>query len=147
MTVTLRRLTEPDLNLVVYRGAVGRDDLIAFWQSVDESDPRNAAPWLSYYSPETDISELDLMTFVELKRIMEPKVKAMHDMSPVVSAMVCDSRLNGAILNLWKGYVGRDPDYLSEPNIFTSIEAACRWIGLDPSAHELVAKAVQTRAA
>jgi hypothetical protein len=114
---------------------------------VDENDPRNAAPWLSYYSPETDISELDLMAFVELKRIMDPKVKTMAEHAPVISAMVCDSRLNGAILSLWKGYVGRDPEYRSEPNIFSSIEAACRWIGLDPSAHELVVKAAQSRAA
>jgi hypothetical protein len=147
MAATLRRLAEPDLNLVVYNGAVTREDLLAFWLAVDENDSRNAAPWLSYYSPETDISELDLMAFVELKRIMDPKVKAMSDQAPVISAMVCDSRLNGAILNLWKGYVGRDPEYKSEPNIFSSIEAACRWIGLDPSAHELVVRAAQARAA
>ncbi|HWE44831.1 MAG TPA: hypothetical protein VG407_02295 [Caulobacteraceae bacterium] len=147
MAASLRRLADPDLNLVVYHGAVSREDLLAFWRAVDENDPRNGAPWLSYYNPETDISELDLMTFVELKRIMEPKLRTMSERAPVVSAMVCDSRLNGAILSLWKGYVGRDPDYMSEPNIFTSIEAACRWIGLDPSAHDLVAKAVQSRAA
>ena len=147
MAATLRRLTDPDLNLVVYSDAVSREDLLAFWRSVDASDPRNAAPWLSYYNPETDISELDLMTFVELKRIMEPKVRTMSERAPVISAMVCDSRLNSAILNLWKGYVGRDPDYMSEPNIFTSLETACRWIGLEPSAHELVVKALQSRAA
>ncbi|HEY3811589.1 MAG TPA: hypothetical protein VGL66_00060 [Caulobacteraceae bacterium] len=147
MTVTLRRLSDPDLNLVVYRDAVTRDQLLTFWRSIDAADARNAAPWLSYYSPETDISELDLMAFVELKRIMDPKIRTMANAAPVVSAMVCDSRLNAAILNLWKGYVGRDPEYMSEPNIFTSLQAACQWIGLDPSAHELVTKAVHSRAA
>jgi hypothetical protein len=32
MAATLRRLAEPDLNLVVYSGAVSREDLLAFWR-------------------------------------------------------------------------------------------------------------------
>ncbi len=147
MGVSLTRFTDPGLNLVIYRDAIPREELLDFFHRLDGDDPANASPWLSFFDPRADISELDLMVFVELKRILTPKLKAMAPDAPLVSAFVCDSRMNAVILNLWRSYVGRDPEYQSEPTVFTSLEAAFNFLGLPTDAHATLAQAVRAKAA
>jgi hypothetical protein len=142
MGITLKRFQSPPLNLLIYSGTVNRQMVLDFYPNIDPNNPANANPWLTYMPDDVDISELDLMVFVELKRALEPILKALTPDKPLVSALMTGSRTNAAILNLWRGYVGRDPQYNSEPTVFSSLAAAFDHLGLPQDTRGVVEAAI-----
>jgi hypothetical protein len=147
MALALHRLTNPKLNLLIFRGVFVRNEVIEFYSGLDPKDPVNAEPWLSYYAPGTDITEADLMAFVELKRVLQPMILEAGGGKNIPSAVVCDANTNRVIVNLWRHYVARDQQFLSVPALFTSLDAACRWLGFGEGATPELTETVRQEAA
>lgn len=142
MGISLRRIEDPAVNLTIVSGAPSRDEFLAFYRDLEDDDPANQAPWITFVDPRADLSALDLMVFVEMKKILTPKVRAFADGRRMPTAMVSESPVNATILGLWRGYAGNDPAYATRPAVFANIQGACDWLGLPQEAVGRVTEAV-----
>jgi hypothetical protein len=143
MPITLRRIDQLDLNLVVYSGRVEREEMLAFCDGLSEHDPANAAPWLSYFKPDTDLPVFDPPFVAELKTLLAGKLRAWMERRPLTTVMVCNCGRCSQSLGVWRREIASDPDYPVQPASFSSLDAACRWIGLSPTAPVILAGAVR----
>lgn len=134
MGIALVRLPEHGLNLAVYTGVIGRDELLDFYRKLDAFDPANAAPIISYMAPDMDLTGVDLLAFSELKRILAPKMKALAEHAGFHCIIICNSDQCDVITRFWRAYVQRDPTYASPPIFFETLEQACDWLQLTPTA-------------
>lgn len=143
MGIALVRLPEHDLNLAVYTGVIGRDELLDFYRKLDPFDPANAAPLISYMAPDMDLTGVDLLAFSELKRILAPKMKALAEHPDFHCIIICNSDQCDVITRFWRAYVARDPTYASPPIFFETLERACGWLQLPPAACEAAREVIE----
>lgn len=141
MSISIARFPEFRLAVIVFRDVIAADELLAFFRG-SEADREDETRWLTYLDPHADLSQLDLMSITELKRVVDRKQRERPPAEGVRSAIVSNSRRNDPMVNLWKGYIGRDPDHLAKPVAFASLEGACAYLGLPAEARTAVADAV-----
>lgn len=142
MGIALVRLPAYGLNLTIYTGHIGRDEMLTFYRGLDPFAPENAYPLLTYMAPDIDLSEVALVTFSELKRVLAPKVKALTEHPHFHCVVVCNSEQCNVITRFWRAYVQRDPTYASPPVFFETLESACAWLQTPPGGCEAARKAV-----
>jgi hypothetical protein len=141
MSISIARFPEFKLALVVFRDLIEAEELLAFYGGC-EADRDGESRWLTYVDPDADLSQLDLMTITELKRVAGRKQRERPWVEGFRAAIVSNSRRNDPMVNLWKGYVGRDPDHFAKPLVFPSLDGACAYLGLPAEARETLAQAV-----
>lgn len=141
MSISVVRFPQFKLGLIVFRDVIAADEMLAFFRGPD-ADREDETRWLTYVDPHADLSQLDLMSITELKRVVDRKQQERPLDGSFRSAIVSDSRRNDPMVNLWKGYIARDPGHLVKPVAFASLEGACAYLGLPAEAREVVAQAI-----
>lgn len=142
MGIQLIRLSESDVNVAVFSGAITREVLLGFYNSLGREVVDNGARWLSYFDPTADLTELDLATFTEMRRVIAARLRELYGETALTSGVVCDSPANLPVLKVWNGYVGdhwRDPD---APVMYSSLRAACDAFGLSDQARAELGAAI-----
>ena len=94
--------------------------------------------WLTYVAPDADLSELDLSSLIQLKRLVGRKVTEAGHPRPFRSVFVCASPENEPVIRLWADYLGRDSGHPGSPQVVSSLEAAYDRLDLSPAAREAV---------
>jgi hypothetical protein len=146
MAVTYHRFPELGVNMLLLQGEVDGDQISATISTLDPEDPRNTRPMLNYIDPHADMTGVDLASIAELKKLVGDKVRAMFRDRPFTSAIVCDSRANEPLLQLWTSYVGLDREHPSNPRLVSSLKAACEYLDLPKTAHARLSEAIRAAA-
>lgn len=141
MSITLSRFPEFKLALLAFRDRIDAAEMLEFFRGRN-ADRESETRWLTWIDPGADLSQLDLMSITELKRLVDRKQRERAWDENFRTAIVSNSRRNDPMVNLWKGYVGRDPDHLSKPVVFSNLEGAYAYLGLPAEARETVAQAI-----
>jgi hypothetical protein len=140
MSISISRFPDHKLALLLFRGPIDAIDMLDFFGG--QGAPREVAMrWLTYIDPDADLSQLDLMSITELKRTIDRRQRERAWDATFRTAIVCNSRRNDPMVNLWKGYVGHDPGHLAKPVVFSSLEGACAYLTLPVDAWAGVAQA------
>lgn len=140
MCIAIRRFPEHDLTVAELRGLVTGAQLLEFMDRLQISEKTRR--WLTYVASDADLSQLDLLSLTQAKRLVGRKVTEAAHAQPFISAFVCASRRSEAVIKLWTDYLGRDPDHPAKPQIFSSLEAAFGHLELSPAAGEAVWRAL-----
>lgn len=140
MCIAIRRFVEHDLTVAELRGVVTGAQLLEFMDRLQVSEKTRR--WLSYVATDADLTQLDLMSLTQAKRLVGRKVAEARHEQPFISAFVCASRCSEPVIKLWTDYLGRDPDHPAKPQIFSSLEAAFEHLQLSPAARETVERAL-----
>ena len=141
MSISITRFPEFKLALVLFRDLIDAAEMLDFFRG-PWADRDGETRWLTFVAPDADLAQLDLMSITELKRVVDRKRRERPWDESFRSAIVSDSRRNDPMVNLWKGYVGRDPEHRSKPVVFSSLEGACAYLGLSAEARGALAEAV-----
>jgi hypothetical protein len=139
MGVSIRRFHEHDVSLLTLQGVVRAEELTDFARRIDSNAPSRV---VTYVDPGADLSQIDLQTITDYKRLMGRRLKAQFAGRKFRSAIVCDSRLNEPIIRLWANYVGRDDDYPANPAVFSTLGQACDYLGLEAAARAALSEAI-----
>lgn len=140
MCIAIKRFVEHDLTVAELRGLVTGAQLLEFMDRLQISEKTRR--WLTYVASDADLSQLDLLSLTQAKRLVGRKVTEAAHAQPFISAFVCASRRSEAVIKLWTDYLGRDPDHPAKPQIFSSLEAAFGHLELSPAAGEAVWRAL-----
>lgn len=143
MSIRVTQLPDYGVNLTVYAGRITRDEVLEHYRGLNAADAACATRWISYFDPSVDLSELDPSNFPELKRVLTAKLVEIYGGRIVTAAMVCDSRVNQPMLSFWRSYTASDAEHPADPGLFSSLKAACDWLGLSADAREAVGAAVR----
>lgn len=141
MSITLSRFPEFKLARLVFRDRIDAAEMLEFFRGRN-ADRESETRWLIWIDAEADLSQLDLMSITELKRLVDRKQRERAWDENFRTAIVSNSRRNDPMVNLWKGYVGRDPDHLSKPVVCSNLEGACAYLGLPAEAREVLAQEI-----
>lgn len=141
MSISISRFPEFKLALLVFRDLIDAAEMLDFFRG-QGADREGETRRLTYIDPGADLSQLDLMSITELKRVIDRTRRERAFDKSFRAAIVSYSRRNDPIVNLWKGYVGRDPDHLAKPVVFSSLDGACAYLGLPAEAREALAQVV-----
>lgn len=128
MGIALVRLPAYKLNLSIFTGRIDREELLDFYRDLDETDPANANPILTYMDPDVDLSGLDIVAFARLRPIMAPKLKVLAQNPGFHCIVVCHSAQCEAITRFWRAFLARDPSQPPLPIFFTDLKRACEWL-------------------
>jgi hypothetical protein len=140
MGVSLRRFPDLNVSLLVLKGEVSAQDLLDFGRRMEPDGAQRR--WINYVDPAADLSQLDLATFTELKRLVALKLRTQFPDGRFSSAIVCDSRLNDPIIRLWSNYVGRDAEHPARPAVFSTLVQAFDYLDLEPEARAALTEAL-----
>ena len=140
MCTAIRRIPEHDLTIAELRGVVGGPQLLDFLDRLQVAE--KTSRWLTYVAPDADLSQLDLMSLTQVKRLVGRKVTEAEHPQAFLSVFVCTSRSSEPVIKLWAAYLGRDPAHPAQPQIFSSLEAAYDRLGLSPAAREAASQAL-----
>ena len=147
MGVKLRRLGAHSVNLVMLRGRIDRDALIRFWRGIDPDDPANILPWIFYLSRDTDMSEIDIAAYAELKRILIPIRDRAAKKKNYTAVMVSNSEGSDAFIEFWREFVSKDTKYPPYTMLFSNVRHACESLKLPTSAEAAIGDAIQAHRA
>jgi hypothetical protein len=139
MGVSIRRFPDLGVSLLTLHGLVASEELSDFARRIDQGVPRR---WITYIEPGADLTQLDLLFFTELKRLIGAKLKAQFGDEEFRSALVCDSRVNDAVIRLWASYVGRDETHPSKPAVFSALGQAFDYLELATPARAAISEAL-----
>lgn len=143
MCIAIRRLPEHDLTVAELRGVVTGPQLLDFLDRLQIAE--GTSRWLNYVAPDADLSQLDLVSLTQAKRLVARKVTEAAHEQPFRSAFVCASRCSEPVIKLWADYLGRDPSHPAKPQVFSSLEAAFEHLDLPPAAREAVSRRLRAR--
>lgn len=138
MCIAIQRFPEHDLTLAELRGGLPGPQLLDFVDRLQIAE--KTSRWLIYVAPDADLSQLDLASLTQAKRLVGRKVTEAGHPQPFVSAFVCASRSAEAVIRLWTDYLRRDPDHPARPEVFSSLEAAFDRLDLTSAAREAVSR-------
>lgn len=141
MSISIARFPQFKLALLVFRDLIDAAEMLEFFRGRG-AEREGETRWLTFIDPGADLSQLDLVSITELKRLVDRRRRERASDESFRTAIVSNSRRNDPIVTLWKGYVGRDPDHLPKPVVFSSLEGACAYLGLPAEAREMVAQAI-----
>lgn len=136
MGITVTRLPEFGLNVTVYSGKITHPMLLAHVGSM--TDPLESGRWLNYFDPSADMSELELSSYIEMKRLVASKLAELYPEKPFRSAVVSNTEANRPVLGFWKSYVSNDRAHPAAPMMFSSLQAACDWLDLSDEARRAI---------
>lgn len=135
MGIALRRLGPHGVNLVIFHGRINRDELIGFYRNIDVEDPANLMPWLSYLAPDADMSEIDIPTYAELRRIMSPiREKVSTERKYYLSVVISNSERCDTLIKFWHDFIAKDSKNPPYTILYSDIKDACESLELPDSA-------------
>jgi hypothetical protein len=141
MGIAIRRFPEHDLTLSELHGVVAGPELLDFLGRLEAAE--KTSRWLNYVAPDADLSQLDLMSVTELKRLVGRKVAEAGHEQPFRSIFVSASPQNEPMLKLWADYLGRATGHPWTPQVVSSLEAAYETLDLSPAAREAVSRTLE----
>jgi hypothetical protein len=145
MGIELRRLGYSGVNLVVFGGHIDRGALIEFWKSVDANDPLNAKPWILYLMADADMSDVDIATFAEMKRILAPIRDKAAEKKDYIAVMVSHSDRCDILIKFWRDFVSKDSRHPPYAVLFSDINSACDSLKLPSAAQEGIADVIRAQ--
>jgi hypothetical protein len=141
MCVRFKHFPEFGVTLNVYSGTL-TSDVMMRW--VDRLEPIEWTRWINYLDPKLDLSGWDIAHFAAVRRALAAKLTELHGDAHLDSALVSASPAHEFFLRFWPSYVGRDVHYPTKPVAFTSLEGACKWLGLPEGALTVLAEAASS---
>lgn len=145
MGIALVRLPAYRLNLSIFTGRIDRDELLDYYRDLDEHDPANADPLLTYMGQDVDLSGLDVVAFARLRLILTPKLKVLSENPDFHCIIVCNSAQCEAITRFWRAFLAREPSHPPLPIFFSDLKRACEWLGRPAAATLAAVGAVQAQ--
>jgi hypothetical protein len=141
MATRRRNLPEHDLTLHLVSGDLTSAEAIEYFSSMDSSC---ATPWLSYFDPTVDMSQIDIASVPELKRAIAEKRKQLFGDHPKPYAIVCGSEGSEQyFFGFWWKYFGGPDAQAENLRCFRSLEEACDWLELPQAGRAEVARAIE----
>lgn len=131
MGLTYRRAEGARVNLTLLSGAIGPDEVMAFYEAFDTTDASLSDAWITFDCGDADLSEIDLARVAKLKALIGSKLRALAAFQPIRSALVSGRQINEPFFQFWKVLATNDLDHPSAPQFFHRLEDACDWLGLD----------------
>lgn len=142
MGIRLKRFPEYGLELYIYSGPISCEEMLRHLQRVDGS-----ADWLSYLGPTADLSGIDVAHFPLLKRTAAAReASAPPKEQPSRHALVTVSAVNTQFVQFWCNYGRIGVPQAHDRVVFSTLEQACRWLGLPPGGCERIAEAAEADA-
>lgn len=111
---------------------------VAFVRSLDK---RCATRWLSYFHPSVDLSKVSVTEIPPIRRAFEDERRALFGDDPKPYAIVCGSEAVREYFEFWSRYSG------SDERMFSSLEEAFDWLGLDETERAVAAETFENWAA
>jgi hypothetical protein len=145
--IALVRLPAYEVDLFIYTGRIDPDQGLKLYSELDPGDPASSTRWLTYIDNDADFSGIPVTAYAEARHIMAAKLKRLSERPGHCTAAVCSSAHCEFVLEFWRAFVERDPDYVSQPAFFTDLKEACAWLKLPASGCEAIAEAVRARGA
>ena len=72
MSITITRFPQFALALIIFRDLIDAGEMLEFFRA-PEADRQGETRWLTYIDPHADLSQLDLMSITDLKRVLDRK--------------------------------------------------------------------------
>lgn len=138
MGLQYRRAEAAKVNLTLLSGAIGPDEVMAYYEAIDVTDASMADAWITLDCGDADLSEIDLARVAQLKALIGSKLRALAAFGPMRSALVSARQINEPFFQFWKVLVTNDADHPSAPQFFHRLEPACDWLGLDVGGRDAV---------
>lgn len=145
MGIALVRLPAQQVNLILYAGRITREEGVRFYSELDPDNPADPPRWLTYIDDDADFTDVPVTAFAETKHVLIPKLKRMRERPGYCSAVVCSTSHCEMIVNFWRAYVERDPEYVSHPEFFSNLKDACDWLRLPDPGCAAIADAIRTQ--
>lgn len=137
MGIRLKQLPEYRLELYIYSGAVGVEEVLGHYRRLDPD-----ATWLSYFDATADLSGIDLADFPTLKRAITAKEDERKGGMPRRHALVNTAPSNAPFAQFWLSYAPAGVRYAHERDLFSTVEGACRWLALPPDGCQAITAAL-----
>lgn len=132
---------EYGLSLFVLVGKHTVEEAIGLFQGLGSSD---ASRWITYCDPSVDMPEQSVCRFPEVKRTIAAKRKEIFGDRPQAWAVVATSRVNQDFFNFWRSFAEASEQPEAAPRLFSTLDAACEWLGLPETARQAVIEAATT---
>jgi hypothetical protein len=135
-------LPEHDLTLNLIHGTLTSGDVTRYFRALDASCC--ATSWLHYFDPTVDMSQIDIASVPELKRVIAETRRELFGDRPKPFAIVCGSEGSeqyffGFFLKYFTG-----PDVqAANLSCFRSLEASYDWLELSQAARAAVARTIE----
>jgi hypothetical protein len=137
-----RILPEHDLTLLVISGKLSSADVIEYFQGLDSSCC--ATRWLHYFDPTVDMSQIDIASVPELKRVIAEKRRELFGDHLKPFAVVCGSEGSEQyFFGFWSKYYFGPGVRAESWRCFRSLEEAYDWLELPQASRAAVARAIE----
>jgi hypothetical protein len=137
MGIRVQRFPEFGVTVNIYSGVVTADDIKAHLEALEAAD---VVRTMDYIAPSMD-SHVEVTAIPELQLVASAKLRALHGDEPAMVAFLSESKAHAQVLSFWPTYL-RSHGYPASAAAFTSLRAACEWLGLPDAACLALAEAV-----
>ena len=136
MGVHFKRLPEYALELSIYYGPVSYDELLRNFRRRD-----CRANWLSIFGATADLTGIEVSHFPELKRAVDANDCERGEGEPARRQALVDipNTKTDNFVRFWRNYIYEGVQRPRERAIFTTTDAAGRWLGLPAEAMDAIA--------
>lgn len=130
MSVTARRLTRPEVNLIVVAGRLTGEDLHALAHAAETSVITPDRHTLAYFREDASVDGLPLSAMARLRQALRGPER-MRDARPDRRiALVSGTLASEPMMKLWTAFATAGEGRIAETRAFQDVAAACDWLGL-----------------
>jgi hypothetical protein len=130
----LRRFPEYRVTLIILSGYVKDDETVELLRTLDERD-RDCR--ITYFSEDAELGGV----IADTPRIKRTLAEKQRELPGGRHAFVCPSTASREYADFLKRYSAAGDVHPKIPRVFSSLEAACGWLGLPDGACEALAEA------
>jgi hypothetical protein len=145
MSIVLKRLGTHGVNLFILHGRIDRETLIEFYREIDLEDPDNKMPWITYLASDADLSEVDVETYIELKRILAPLRECLEPDKCYVSIVVSNSERSDGLISFWHDFIARESNRPPYTVLYSDVKDASRGLNLSGNALLAIEEAIRAQ--
>jgi hypothetical protein len=142
MGILAKRFPEYGVILQIFRGPITRQAWIDYYDGFAADDTDR---FITYLDPTADLSQLDVASGPELKRVVAGKLRAVYGEKPVVSILAPGSEAQVMYANFWRAFESAGEEkHPAESVVVADLKAACELLGLPDGAFEALTAAVNS---
>ncbi|NEX95213.1 hypothetical protein [Caulobacter sp. 17J65-9] len=131
MSVTARRLTRPEVNLIVVAGRLTGEDLDAVARAAEASVITPDRHTLAYFRGDASVEGLPLSAMARLRHALRGPER-MRDARPDRRiALVSPALASEPLMKLWTAFATAGEGRIAETRAFRTFAAAAGWLGLN----------------
>lgn len=136
-----RNWPEHDLTLHLVSGNLTSAEIVHLFRNLDAGC---ATRWLSYFDPTVEMSQIDIASVPELKRVIAEKRRELFGDRPKPYAIVCGSEESEQyFVRFWWKYFAGPNAQAENLRCFRNLDAAYDWLELPEAGRAAVARAIE----